>query len=667
MGNYQHKENKKEKKKLVYQSYKANNETQKEQIYQKINLKKIEINSLGSKINTKLLIDQLKLYDDLFRFDNTKENDILEYLLLYWKLYKEKQIMSEEMKYKLDIYSCFISDENYNKYFDKFYARINSLDKIFNLIEKLKCDLDDSDEDKQFEKRKKFVNDIIEESNLEEKKKIQCTKQTNWENKELFIYMLYLMLLFSLDDEINYYKINKNKYIDDSKRYHKKYEEYILCEDDKVKKQKFEELQMIQVCESEFLKIHIKNIRYFLSKVDKNFKRRFQNNKFLLDEDRNIFEDYLYFLSCYKFHSMNAKDFTIKLWNETFVALSEEEKIELINRTNIYTKNENFYCELKNDSLIITTDTDQETITNIDNYCLSSLLSDLNNNGLCNSDYYKNKNLKPNFLKENLFVMKNKYIWKELNIKILNSNAIKEAVDTLFTGSYIDILSDVDYLSEVFDNIRFYTYPASSSLASSSTTSLRIHEYGLYEIKNNRNMSESLLFFYGFNTINIIHEISGNLNIQIQNFNLINNSCESPRFDKKSENYKLYSDYAKTRGKESGETIEIKLFGKLIKELTLKEALFILEPNNYKDLSSFTQNFKICNSKTFKEIISHETLELYLKPLGIKIEELPKNPNNVYETNKFDVSRSDQNPVDYRDMEIHPPEFYYKKDRKFIQ
>ena len=246
MGNYQHKENKKEKKKLAYQSYKANNETQKEQIYQKINLKKIEINSLGSNINTKLLIDQLKLYDDLFRFDNTKENDILEYLLLYWKLYKEEQIITEEMKYKLDIYNCFISDENYNKYFSEFYARINSLDKIFNLTEKLKCDLDDSDEDKQFEKRKKFVNDIIEESNLEEKKKIQCTKQINWENKELFIYMLYLMLLFSLDDKINYYKNNQNKYIVDSKRYHEKYEEYILCEDDKVKKIKFEELQIIQ-------------------------------------------------------------------------------------------------------------------------------------------------------------------------------------------------------------------------------------------------------------------------------------------------------------------------------------------------------------------------------------------------------------------------------------
>ena len=48
--------------------------------------------------------------------------------------------------------------------------------------------------------------------------------------------------------------------------------------------------------------------------------------------------------------------------------------------------------------------------------------------------------------------MKNKETWKKLNVKILSSNAIKEVIDTFFNNSYIDILSDEEFLSETLDN-----------------------------------------------------------------------------------------------------------------------------------------------------------------------------------------------------------------------
>ena len=114
---------------------------------------------------------------------------------------------------------------------------------------------------------------------------------------------------------------------------------------------------------------------------------------------------------------------------------------------------------------------------------------------------------------------------EKLNLKILGSNAIKEVVDTLFNNSYIDILSDEEFLSESLDNIKFYIYKTSSSASSNEDSlNLKIYEFGLYNIE--KTMSESLLIFYAFNSILNINEIGGHLNIRIQNFNSIDKRVE---------------------------------------------------------------------------------------------------------------------------------------------
>ena len=134
------------------------------------------------------------------------------------------------------------------------------------------------------------------------------------------------------------------------------------------------------------------------------------------------------------------------------------------------------------------------------------------------------------------------------------------------------------------------------------------------------------------------------------------------------ENEKLYTEYARERKKESGETIEISLFGKWIGEITLKEALYILEPNNYNSLQEFKNNFKKCNTKKIKEIISEETNELYLKPLGINIEELEDDSNKMYKNNSTNISRTEQKITYSRGVSSsHPPEFYYEIDKKFVK
>ena len=54
---------------------------------------------------------------------------------------------------------------------------------------------------------------------------------------------------------------------------------------------------------------------------------------------------------------------------------------------------------------------------------------------------------------------------------------------------------------------------------------------------------------------------------------------DSPTIEDKNKD--LYSEYAKERKAESGKFIEILLFERKIRELTIKEALFIIDPYNY--------------------------------------------------------------------------------------
>ena len=421
-------------------------------------------------------------------------------------------------------------------------------------------------------KRKKFINYIYK---LEkENKNIKFSKKITWDNKELYLYNLYMTFLDSLIQKINGYKkvINNN-----SVEYHKIFESLILETDIEKRKEKLNELGLTGVCEGEFINIYIKNLREFLIRINNNFNKRFKNYKFD-SEDKFLFEDFIQFLSSYKFgafFSVNAS--VIEFWNETFCPLNIKEKQKLINKYNDFYDNQTFVFELENNTLFRKKDNDiKDKIEDIDDYVLSSLLADLHINNPIKIEYYLIKNLKPNLYKEKLFVMKNKNVWLELTRNILSSNAIKEAVDMLFSSSYIDILSEPNYLLDIINNIRFFIYDT-DLYAFTNENSLVTYEFGLYSMQ--KTISESLLSFYAFNIVSNIHEISGHFNIRFQNLNSLKKNFNTPKLERK--NYNLHSKYAKERTKESREILEIILFGRAIHELTTKEALFILDPFNY--------------------------------------------------------------------------------------
>ena len=61
----------------------------------------------------------------------------------------------------------------------------------------------------------------------------------------------------------------------------------------------------------------------------------------------------------------------------------------------------------------------------------------------------------------------------------------------------------------------------------------------------------------------------------------------------------IYSKTARSRGKESGEYLHVKLFGKLLKKLTINELCFIFNIKNYSEenYKNFTINFSNYNNE----------------------------------------------------------------------
>jgi hypothetical protein len=127
--------------------------------------------------------------------------------------------------------------------------------------------------------------------------------------------------------------------------------------------------------------------------------------------------------------------------------------------------------------------------------------------------------------------------------------------------------------------------------------------------------------------------IKNNLSNKI-NYNKIN-------VEERNEFYGRVKDMKLVLGKyvqyfivESGENLEIKLYGRVITSITIKEAFFILNHKNYSmDYSQFKEKFMEVNNK---ELIIDESLKKYLLDnFGINVENIPINNDEVFQIDKF--------------------------------
>ena len=237
-------------------------------------------------------------------------------------------------------------------------------------------------------------------------------------------------------------------------------------------------------------------------------------------------------------------------------------------------------------------------------------------------------------INKHLYIKKIMKEWIEFNITIFNSKTIRDIFDNLF-DIQDDSLLCKDELKIIFDNIVFFNFDANFKGMTQRPT-MKIYEYGPLIPLENKDVSKliSLAFLLDINE----HEILGHYNIGYQLYSTNNkNKYQSPKIDKN-----LASDYAREKHFiESGESIEIKLYGRVIVNMTLKEALFILNPKNYEGgLKQFNKKFMKCNEEPI--IIEKDFSDLLAK-FNINTKAIPKNKNNVYSIEKFLKKYTDKN------------------------
>ena len=397
---------------------------------------------------------------------------------------------------------------------------------------------------------------------------------------------------------------------------------------------------------------YIDNMKEFLKGIEKSFDKRFGKLELVNMEDKQLFEDFIHFLSTYKFETSEY----ISFWNETFSPMSNEEKKEIIK-----TK-----CTLKfelidnGNKLKISKNTNSDEI-NANIYDFSNLI--YNSKNLTNIDKFKwnsNRYILPNHYKDNLFVYKTRTFWKKLLIDIFRSKAYNEVRDSLFTKSQINIFKIDSFISNIIDNIKFFIYNT-TFFGNTNKESNTVYEYGIYNLEI-ENHSVALLIFYGFHIIINIHEIGGHLNIRYQYYFSLDETFHSPEITSNEKDF--YSKYAQGKGEESGETIEIRLFGEVKYSLTIKEALFVLNKNNY-ELSSkdFKNNFQKCNEKSIDELLNNSSLIELLLNLGINVNDL--NDNDKFRYNYPLNRKTNENNAYFEYKSIHPISYYYTEANLF--
>lgn len=630
----------------------------KEEIYDEINKYQEDIKEYLDKI--KLCSDNYEkiiLYKKILDLDNTKEKYVLDYLKCIKNMTESNEYKKTDLEKELKIYQICLSDKNYNGYF-KEIPRTNARQKFLDFIKFIidcsyKTNVQKSN---TISKLNFFIFEVQEYKNK---------KEITWENEELYLNYLYKFLIYSICSPIIHYKkVDINSIILQHEEYKimmEELEKEIEKEKESDKKGEndnnivsskiiSENTKMIFLLSQSKFFDYIHVMQKFLKHVDVKFKERFNNLELNNMDDKLLFEDYIYFLGNYNFENYEY----VPLWMETFVPLNLNLKKTFVDKFN---KNEISIIkfELSQDGSKLKIEEDKKSyVIDIDKYVLSKLINDSIYESIESLKWKLNKYIKPIYYKEELFVCKTKEHWKNLLIKIFRSKAYKQIRDSMFIQSQIDFFMIDDIISEIIDNIKFFIY---STLfpdnANKETDS--IYEYGNYDLEIENN-SEALLIFYGFHIIINIHQIGGHLNVKYQYYISHKEEFQSPEMKKEIEN--LYSHSAIERKKESGDEIEIGLFGKVKNALKIKEALFILNKDNYElDSHKFKEGFLACNNKTLKELIN-EGLKEFLLFLGIDPTELDE--NDTYYSYKYLLNRRVNEPEHYYiNKSRHPMSFYY--------
>ena len=614
--------------------------------------KKESIKQMLQKIsNEKDLFKLLDLYKEILNINNTDREIVLQYLkLLKIKNEKEKAQPIEEYKKYINHLPKIEWNNNFSEIIHKNTSSLEKLELVLQKILSLNS--------LEMNRKNKseiivFLYKYINETKIE----INNTSPITWENEELYIFFLFKIFMEQLKKKIifytresNFFEIDNEDYkrtrnnilkleVEFGKKNPKKYSDELklILENQKL------HLESIILCDGNFIKSYLINFNDFLAAIKDTFLNNLSKKKFDTKEDKYIFEYFMFYISNYNFENIPGN--IIHVWENSFKILDSNQK-QVIYENYKVKKNPKEFSIDKGNLKIVFSSLKKIEIKNIDDYDIESLFDYLIAIGNYNKNEYM-KFIKIQKINNNLFVEEIKGNWISFNITIFNSKTIKSLFDSLFLNQDDSIL-DQDELYIIFDNILYFTFPTDFR-GKAEMKIMKIYEYGLLIDLPNKDLSKLISFAFLLK-INI-HEILGYLNLDYQTYSNIKKEkiYFSPNKDKT-----LSTDYSKNiSDKKYGENIEIKLYGKVIKSFTVKEALFVLNLNNYLcDYDSFRKNFMKCNNEKLKIDIAFQSI--LEKVFKINFENLREIENNCYSinvnkkfTDKDTYSTKGRHPIGY--------------------
>ena len=572
------------------------------------NIQKAKNKKLLEISNEKKIEKQIDLYNELLKIDNTDRKILLQYLNFCIQINGGTSNMKVEMKEDFNKYSKYFPPEEWNINFSAVIEKKNSsLEKLDLIFQKISSKnwITTGDNSK-----KELLNYFLE--NIKEcAGEIGNTYPITWKNDELFIYYLLNEFLKQLQEKIAYYsedsqiQIIENDLISFYNKEIDKLEIQILKvshneEDElkilrkKIKGFKKERLS-IGFNKGGFFSEYLNNFYYFILSIKDTYLKDFSKRKFDKKEEQNTFEYFMLYISNYDFEKI--PEYMYSVWKYSFIPLNSNEEeaifLEFINNNKL----EQFE-KLTGDKIkiVFSKNTKKEfVIDNYKDYELKSLFHEITLIGKFN-EYEFIKYVKIDKINKHIYIKKIMNEWISFNVRIFNSQTIQSLYNFLFTN-YDHTIFEGNELKIILENIIYFTFPT-DFIGLTMRRIMKTFEYGaMFIIDGEEDLSKVITL--AISLICNMHEILGHYNIGYQ---IYSNPKETKNLDSPKIDEKIASEYAKNRDfKESGENIEIKLFGRKITYLTLKEALFILDPNNYKiDYEQFRKNFQNCNNAEIK-------------------------------------------------------------------
>jgi hypothetical protein len=460
------------------------------------------------------------------------------------------------------------------------------------------------------------------------------------DNKELYLNIVYEILNTSIYNKIKNFengdledfatrkdqiytqkKLKEiNQKIDESKKIkNRKSDEYKNLSENI--QDEIEKLSIYNIVHNKQFKNYLKNMNLFYKRIINNIIR-FIEQSIMDEENIKIFEKLIFFFGNYDFEDLMI--YYINIFNESLNKLPLDYIKSKIEKTNEFLNLESKRFSLNNDNIEMKFMDTTFTITNYEEFSFEALMFFLSNKADLNpiSNFELIKILKiqylDKFINENILTKK----WKNFFYQVFCSPTIFDLISKVY--KYGKIILQKEYIN-LIDSVKFFNF--NTSFLGVTFSIYQVFVSGFMK-KNQNNYKEEIRYYIAI-FVTYLHEILGHVLVILQR-NLYDRNIKSPETKGN-----MYSKSSNKRGYESGEYLHVKLFGKLLKALSLEEVCFLFDIKNYKekDYLQFQKKFLNCRNKQYS---IPDILEDLINHKKINVEKFGEINLNIYLSNEKD-------------------------------